>query len=113
MLALFSVSAWCTFGTLGCTAPPPPSTIAEFEAESHARSIDQAAQFYAKDTGRFPSGVQVLVPDYLGTALPNDPWGRPYQAAIQNSSVTVSSFGADGLQGGTGANADISSTCNQ
>jgi len=47
---------------------------------------------------------------YLDEAVPNDPWGHPYQYAPQPSGsqpYTLYSFGADGVRGGEGQDADI------
>jgi len=47
---------------------------------------------------------------YLDEAVPNDPWGHPYQFAPQASGTqpyTLYSFGADGVRGGEGQDADI------
>lgn len=43
--------------------------------------------------------------------LPNDPWGKPYQYLNPGikGDVDVMSFGADGVVGGEGKNADIGS----
>jgi general secretion pathway protein G len=39
--------------------------------------------------------------------IPNDPWGNPYVYASDGTSYTLKSYGADGVEGGTGKNADI------
>ena len=47
---------------------------------------------------------------YLDEAVPNDPWGHPYQYSPQPSGdqpYTLYSFGADGVRGGEGQDADI------
>lgn len=47
---------------------------------------------------------------YLDEAVPNDPWGNPYQYAPQASGdnpFVLYSFGADGKAGGEGQDADI------
>jgi len=82
-------------------------------------------EFFRVDAGRFPTqeeGLQALLvaPDGLtnwaGPYLPkasqlNDPWGREYVYLLSadGETVTVSSLGADGAQGGEGENADVSS----
>jgi len=47
-------------------------------------------------------------------AIPNDPWGHPYvyhrYEDNEELPYEIISFGADGKEGGTGADADISST---
>lgn len=82
-------------------------------------------EFFRVDTGRFPAqeeGLQALLtaPDGLdnwnGPYLPKasqltDPWGRDYiyNLAADGETVTVSTLGADGAQGGSGENEDVSS----
>jgi general secretion pathway protein G len=61
--------------------------------------------------GRLPSnqeGLQVLVPGFV-KALTNDPWGHPYQYVQPGKTgpYDIISYGADGREGGTGADADI------
>ena len=71
---------------------------------------------------RYPSneeGLKALVepteklpePPLEGPAVLTDPWGRPYQynAPGTNGPFEVISYGADGRQGGEGADADIHS----
>lgn len=38
-----------------------------------------------------------------------DPWGNPYIYQVMGSSFEIKSLGADGMEGGEGENADISS----
>ena len=88
-------------------------------------AIMQALKLYKLDNRRYPSaeqGLQALVtkpaaapvPDnwksYLDK-LPLDPWGKPYQYVVPGlkGEVDVMSFGADGLSGGEGFDADIGS----
>jgi general secretion pathway protein G len=47
---------------------------------------------------------------YLDEALPNDPWGNPYQYSVPGANgqpFALYSFGADGKKGGEGNDADI------
>ena len=41
--------------------------------------------------------------------VPDDPWGNSYEYRVSGSSVEISSLGADGRQGGTGEDADVTS----
>jgi len=56
---------------------------------------------------RYPAG------GYLGTRnLPTDAWGRPYIYLIpgrEGEPFEILSYGADGMEGGEGINAEISS----
>lgn len=41
--------------------------------------------------------------------IPLDPWGNPYVYVSKGSAFVIISFGADGVEGGDGEDADISS----
>jgi len=94
-------------------------------ARTDVNNLMQALKLYKLDNQRYPSseqGLQALVvkptagdippnwKPYLDK-LPNDPWGRPYQYANPGlkGEVDVYSYGADGVIGGEGKNADIGS----
>ena len=53
-------------------------------------------------------GLDALVPKYIAR-LSNDPWGNPYLSLSPglHGDMDVYTLGADGLQGGTGINADV------
>jgi general secretion pathway protein G len=83
-----------------------------------ANALDQ----YRIDTGHYPSTEQGLAAlttkpadeprwdgPYLKKAVPNDPWGKPYQYKMpgEHGEVDIYSFGHDGAPGGTGENADL------
>ena len=101
-------------------------------ARIQAKAIKGALETMRIDIGRLPSqqeGLNLLiqadattVPGWQGPymdALPSDPWGRPYvyvapaEAAGATPSgggaARVLSYGADGQEGGSGVNADVSS----
>ncbi len=98
------------------------------------RAIEAALETMRLDIGRLPTqqeGLGLLMQadpsqvagwsgPYLDKALPADPWARPYiyipppEAATgapgaPEARARVISYGADGQEGGEGANADISS----
>lgn len=94
-------------------------------ARQDISSLLQAVKLYRLDNRRYPSteqGLQALVtkpsagptPEkwqpYLDK-LPLDPWGKPYQYLMPGThgEVDIFSFGADGLPGGEGFDADIGS----
>ncbi|MBS0318606.1 MAG: type II secretion system major pseudopilin GspG [Proteobacteria bacterium] len=94
-------------------------------ARTDINNIMQALKLYKLDNQRYPSaeqGLQALVAKpttppippnwkpYLDK-LPNDPWGHPYQYLNPGvkSEIDVMSYGADGVSGGEGKNADIGS----
>ena len=88
-------------------------------------TINQALKLYRLDIGRYPTTEQGLnalvarpsiepIPQNWKTggyldALPNDPWGNPYQYANPGTKteIDVYSYGADKKPGGTGTDADI------
>jgi len=86
------------------------------------RDFEQALELYKLDVGRFPSsneGLNALVrqpssakgwngPYLKKDDVPMDPWGNPYQYRVSGSTIDISSYGADGRQGGSGEDADVS-----
>ena len=94
-------------------------------ARTDVNNLMQALKLYKLDNQRFPSaeqGLQALVAKpTAGTIppnwkpyvdkLPEDPWHHPYQYANPGvkGEIDVYSFGADGVVGGEGKNADIGS----
>ena len=88
-------------------------------------TLMQALKLYKLDNRRYPTTEQGLaalvqkpsqapVPQSWSAGgylekLPNDPWGQPYQYLNPglHGDIDVMSFGADGLPGGQGVDADI------
>ena len=65
------------------------------------------------DKGRFPTnqeGLKILAPQFI-KVVQNDPWGKPYVYVSPGKSgpYDVMSYGADGREGGSGADGDITS----
>ena len=57
-----------------------------------------------------PQGEANWAGPYLKKAVPNDPWGNPYnylQPGAHDNDYDLMSFGKDGREGGTGENADL------
>jgi general secretion pathway protein G len=94
-------------------------------ARTDVNNLMQALKLYKLDNLRYPTGeqgLQALVAKptvgptppnwrpYLDK-LPSDPWKSPYQYANPGlkGEIDVYSFGADGVVGGEGKNADIGS----
>lgn len=88
-------------------------------------ALENALDMYKLDNGVYPTtdqGLDALVKKpssdpmprnyrdggYI-KRLPNDPWGRPYQYLNpgQHGTIDIFTLGADGQEGGTGANSDI------
>ncbi len=95
------------------------------KAAADIKSIEQALSLYKLDNGSFPiteQGLQALVaPPTTGPParrwnaegylekVPLDPWGQPYVFQSDGNRYVVLSFGADGVEGGEGKDADIDS----
>ncbi len=98
---------------------PAKQTIAQGQIGNFTTALES----YWIDTGNFPSsqqGLDVLRSDpgvegwngpYLRKEIPNDPWGNAYLYTFpgRDGSFEILSFGADGIEGGAGENADITS----
>lgn len=94
-------------------------------AKTDVNNLMQALKLYKLDNQRYPTGEQglqaLLTKPTTGPApmnwktyldkLPNDPWGKGYvylNPGIKGE-VDVMSYGADGVAGGEGKDADIGS----
>jgi len=87
--------------------------------------IGQALDLYKLEIGRYPTtqdGLQALITAPAGTdrwngpywknkTIPKDPWGNEYRyvAPGQHGAFDIVSLGADGKEGGEGADRDITS----
>lgn len=80
----------------------------------------QALDTFYTACGRYPrteEGLEILtqksdkMPEALLRQIPLDPWGRGYQYVQpgRHEPFEIISFGADGAEGGSGEDADISS----
>jgi general secretion pathway protein G len=92
-------------------------------AKTQIELLGQALDSYRLDTGHYPStseGLNALVTStgatgwdgpYLKKALPNDPWGKPYQyqSPGTHGEYDLFSYGADGAPGGESENKDVAS----
>lgn len=91
------------------------------------KNIEQALQLFKLDNGFFPSteqGIEALVrapevgrpaknyrKDGYLDRVPKDPWNNPYVYVSPgvHGDFDISSYGADGVPGGDGEDADINS----
>ena len=99
-------------------------------AKQDIASVLQALKLYKLDNQRYPTSEQGLIAlvkkpsstpvptnwkssGYLDK-LPIDPWGNPYQYLFPgvHGELDVFSYGADGIAGGEGSDADIGSWAN-
>ena len=89
--------------------------------------IGQTLDLYKLEIGRYPTtqeGLQALVsapsgasnwngPYWKKATIPKDPWGNDYKytsPASGGGPYDILSYGADGKEGGEGANKDVSSS---
>lgn len=109
----------------GYVAPRYFSHVGKSEvktARAQIVGLEKALDQYRIDTGRYPSteaGLSALTTrpadeprwegPYLKKAVPNDPWGKPYQYRYpgEHGEVDLFSFGRDGQPAGEGDGADI------
>ena len=83
--------------------------------QMHLVTLKQALDLYAiENGGRYPDSLDALVlPDEHGRSyldsneVPRDLWGNEFQYELQDGKPVVWSYGADGLPGGDGADADV------
>ena len=76
------------------------------------RRMEGFFKMYYRTMGRFPTeqeGFTPLLQSRVLAEIPADPWGRPYVYQFNNERTGVVSFGADGVPGGQGEDADITS----
>ena len=88
-----------------------PDTARLVKARTDIRAIESALNLYKLDNFNYPTtdeGLQALIPKYLDR-LATDPWGNPYLYLSPglHGDMDVYTLGADGVQGGTGKDADI------
>jgi general secretion pathway protein G len=91
-------------------------------ARAQIKALEDALDQYRLDVGRYPGpdqGLAALVTPpvgearwqgpYLKKALPNDPWGNPYQYKIpgEHGEVDIFTLGKDGQPGGEKEAADV------
>jgi general secretion pathway protein G len=104
-----------------------PDEARVIAAKQDIASLMQALKLYRLDNQRYPTteqGLQALAtkpttplvppnwkPGGYLERLPKDPWGQPYQYLNPGlrGEIDVFSFGADGVAGGEGNDADIGS----
>ncbi len=83
-------------------------------ARSDIATLAGAVDSYYLAKGEYPGndqGLKALVPEFI-KVLQKDPWGNPYLYVQPGKSAPydIISYGADGREGGSGADADITNT---
>ena len=92
----------------------------QYTAKAQIANIVKAIETFYAQEGRYPTtdeGIQILAegtaawPDGYLDKVPTDPWKRPYEYISPGSTepYEVICLGADGREGGEGADRDISS----
>lgn len=98
---------------------PAKQTIAQGQIGNFTTALES----YWIDTGNFPSseqglealrqnpGVSGWAGPYLRKDIPLDPWGNPYVYTFpgRDGHFELQSYGADGLEGGSQENKDVTS----
>ncbi len=92
------------------------------KAKADIRAIEEAMHMFKLDNGFYPStaeGIAALVtppprahgfsPDGYLPKVPTDPWGQEYAYFSDGRDIVIKSYGADGVEGGEGYNADLDS----
>jgi general secretion pathway protein G len=93
-------------------------------AKAQIEMLGTALDTFRLDVGRYPTtqeglealrqrpaGLERWDGPYLKKEIPRDPWGNPYvyRSPGEHEPYELFSYGADGVAGGTGDNADIKS----
>ena len=87
-------------------------------AASQISNMASALDSYRLEVGSYPDSLQGLVendtgsgkwngPYLRGDEVPLDPWDNPYHYEPQGKDFVLMSYGADGVPGGEGDDADI------
>lgn len=88
-------------------------------AASQISMLESALEAYRLEVGHFPDSLDALVANvddedgwdgpYLNRAdeVPLDPWKNEYVYARSGRNYSLKSYGADGVEGGEGPDADI------
>jgi len=93
---------------------PAADRAAVTKARADIATLEQGIDLYHLNNRRYPTseeGLQALVAQNLVRRLPNDPWNNPYRYSAPGRDgrpYTIATFGADGREGGTGENEDLS-----
>jgi general secretion pathway protein G len=98
----------------GYVAPRYFSQVGKSETQVARAQIDafeKALDQYRLENRRYPTSEEGLaaIGPFMKKAVPNDPWGRPYQyrAPGTKGDFELFSLGRDGRPGGAGEDADI------
>ena len=92
-------------------------------ARAQIANFASALEMFKMEIGRYPNeeeglqalrarpaGVEKWDGPYLAKGVPKDPWDRFYVYRNSGNNYEVMSYGADGVPGGSGLDADIKSS---
>ena len=99
--------------------------VSVLETKANLRDLETALSLYEAHNGRFPTTEQTLSaliklpnkgdnyenwkgPYLRNFQIPSDGWGRPFNYTSDGTRYVILSLGADGKNGGSSSNADIS-----
>lgn len=74
-------------------------------------NLENGFKLYHARTGKYPdtaTGFNPLLEMLIIDKEPRDAWGNPYCYQLIDGRPVITSFGADGVPGGEGVNADLS-----
>jgi general secretion pathway protein G len=75
--------------------------------ESEMRVLRNIAEQYRTQSGAYPTPVTWKRLADRADARFFDPWGRPYRYDLREDGVQLQTLGQDGLEGGSGKDADV------
>ena len=92
-------------------------------ARTQIENFATAVEMFKLDVGRYPKegeGLEALRKDpagvarwdgpYMKKAIPKDPWDKVYVYRTAGREFEIISYGADGVEGGSGLDSDIRSS---
>jgi general secretion pathway protein G len=97
---------------VGVAVIPKLDEARQSTAKMDIGAIHNALKLYYAKKGRYPdtaTGLRALVETQALEHLPKDPWGNEYVYLNEGGKPVITSYGGDGMQGGEGVDADISS----
>ena len=86
------------------------------KAKAEIRTLMTAVEMYRMKYKEYPSTLDALISNPKGIKfldqerIPVDPWGSPYVYTASGREFTIVSLGADKRQGGSGYEADVTSS---
>ena len=97
---------------VGVAVIPKLDEARQDRARLDIASIQNAMKLYYTKKGKYTdtaTGLRALVETQNLDKLPVDPWGNEYTYMNEGGKPVITSYGADGVAGGEGPDADITS----